>query len=87
MVNSPNIAASAKTVLQFVEDCLAKNKIVLDPALRLFNHSNENVTIGVRSGIECQQQERWSPVQTLLEKLTEMKIGLDRQHECQHGQK
>ncbi|GFV15549.1 uncharacterized protein TNCV_4835751 [Trichonephila clavipes] len=41
---------------------LAKNKIVLDPALRLQSfRTPENVTIGVRSGIECQQQERWRP--------------------------
>ncbi|GFT37240.1 disintegrin and metalloproteinase domain-containing protein 28 [Trichonephila clavipes] len=41
---------------------LAKNKIVLDPALRLQSfRTPENATIGVRSGIECQQQERWRP--------------------------
>ncbi|GFW26366.1 hypothetical protein TNCV_2172501 [Trichonephila clavipes] len=41
---------------------LAKNKIVLDPALRLQSfRTPENATIGVRSGVECQQQERWRP--------------------------
>ncbi|GFS85181.1 uncharacterized protein TNCV_4223131 [Trichonephila clavipes] len=41
---------------------LAKNKIVLDSALRLQSFRiPENATIGVRSGIECQQQERWRP--------------------------
>ncbi|GFX19607.1 phospholipase A-2-activating protein [Trichonephila clavipes] len=41
---------------------LAKNKIVLDPALRLQSfRTPENVTIGVRGGVECQQQERWRP--------------------------
>ncbi|GFW17769.1 hypothetical protein TNCV_1133691 [Trichonephila clavipes] len=41
---------------------LAKNKIVLDPALRLQSFRTlENATIGVRGGVECQQQERWRP--------------------------
>ncbi|GFX43721.1 hypothetical protein TNCV_4110011 [Trichonephila clavipes] len=41
---------------------LTKNKIVLDPALRLQSfRTPENATIGVRSGVECQQQERWRP--------------------------
>ncbi|GFU73431.1 transposable element Tcb2 transposase [Trichonephila clavipes] len=41
---------------------LAKNKIVLDPALRLQSfRTPENATIGVRGGVECQQQERWRP--------------------------
>ncbi|GFT56058.1 hypothetical protein TNCV_76031 [Trichonephila clavipes] len=41
---------------------LAKNKIVLDSALRLQSfRTPENATIGVRSGVECQQQERWRP--------------------------
>ncbi|GFW13805.1 hypothetical protein TNCV_1670211 [Trichonephila clavipes] len=41
---------------------LAKNKIVLDSALRLQSFRiPENATIGVRGGIECQQQERWRP--------------------------
>ncbi|GFU55533.1 ULP_PROTEASE domain-containing protein [Trichonephila clavipes] len=41
---------------------LAKNKIVLDSALRLQSFRiPENATIGVRGGVECQQQERWRP--------------------------
>ncbi|GFU55755.1 hypothetical protein TNCV_2969241 [Trichonephila clavipes] len=56
---------------------LAKNKIVLDPALRLQSFRTlENATIGVRSGIECQQQERWRPSSRLSRKLSEMKSEL-----------
>ncbi|GFV53948.1 hypothetical protein TNCV_3293171 [Trichonephila clavipes] len=41
---------------------LAKNKIVLDPALRLQSFRTPKTQQLVSgSGIECQQQERWRP--------------------------
>ncbi|GFX36752.1 gag-Pol polyprotein [Trichonephila clavipes] len=57
---------------------LAKNKIVLDPALRLQSfRTPENVTIGVRSwGRMPTTRAMEAQFQTLLEKLTEMKSDL-----------
>ncbi|GFX22468.1 CAD protein [Trichonephila clavipes] len=67
--NVPGIQVFSSIVREFLElfynlwrTVLAKNKIVLDSALRLQSFRiPENATIGVRSGVECQQQERWRP--------------------------
>ncbi|GFX95484.1 ubiquitin-associated protein 2 [Trichonephila clavipes] len=58
---------------------LAKNKIVLDSALRLQSFRiPENATIGVRSGLNANNKSDGGPVPDSSRKI-------DRQHECQYG--
>ncbi|GFY17236.1 hypothetical protein TNCV_1090121 [Trichonephila clavipes] len=70
MVNSPNIAASAKTVL-------AKNKIVLDSALRLQSFRTPRTQQLVSEvGLNANNKSDGGPVPDSSRKLTEMKSDL-----------
>ncbi|GFX32492.1 hypothetical protein TNCV_2174101 [Trichonephila clavipes] len=135
MVNSPNIAASAKLatdlapnvgdklgdhgnpapnnpvwqpyrvfssiVREFLElfynlwrTVLAKNKIVLDPALRLQSFRTPKTQQLVSEvGLNANNKSDGGPVPDSSRKIDRQhecqygrnEIGLDRQHECQHG--
>ncbi|GFY26678.1 uncharacterized protein TNCV_2880061 [Trichonephila clavipes] len=83
-----------KIILRKIRTVLAKNKIVLDPALRLQSFRTPKTQQLVSEvGLNANNKSDGGPVPDSSRKIDRQhecqygrnEIGLDRQHECQHG--